>query len=120
MTWDDVVAFAAQFPGVEEATSYGTPALKVRGKLLTRLRPEDSSLTLHDVPPEERELLVEAEPGRFHTTPHYAGYPIVLACLSELNPDRLWPFIDRRWRSIAGRRLIAEYDMSRDRHGEGS
>jgi hypothetical protein len=120
VTWDDVVAFAAQFPGVEEATSYGTPALKVRGKLLTRLRPQDSSLTLHDVPPDERELLIEAEPGLFHTTSHYAEYPIVLARLSQLTPDRLCPFIDRRWRSLAGKRQIAEYTMSRDRDGERS
>jgi hypothetical protein len=120
VTWDEVVALAAQFPGVEEATSYGTPALKVRGKLLTRLRPEDRSLTLHDVPHDERELLIEAEPELFHTTPHYAGHPIMLARLSQLTPDRLRPFIDRRWRSLAGRRLIADFEMSRDMDRERS
>ncbi len=117
MTWDDVVALAKQFPGVEEATSYGTPALKVRGKLLTRLRPEDCSLTLHDVPRDEREMMIEADPELFHTTPHYTDYPIVLARLSRLTPDRLRPFVDRRWRSIAGKRQIADYDMARGSDG---
>ena len=37
-TWDDVVAIGLRFPGVELATSYGTPALKVRGKGMCRLR----------------------------------------------------------------------------------
>jgi hypothetical protein len=38
MTYDEVVKLALSLPGVEEGTSYGTPALKVRGTLLTRLR----------------------------------------------------------------------------------
>ena len=32
MTYDDVRAIALELPGVEEGTSYGTAALKVRGK----------------------------------------------------------------------------------------
>jgi hypothetical protein len=32
MNWEDVVAIARRLPEVEESTSYGTPALKVKGK----------------------------------------------------------------------------------------
>ena len=35
-----VVEIARRFPGVEESRSYGTPALKVKGKFLARLRSE--------------------------------------------------------------------------------
>ncbi|WP_375458940.1 hypothetical protein [uncultured Enterovirga sp.] len=73
MTSDDLVALARTLPEVEVSTSFGTPALKVRGKLLTRLRPEDDSLVLPDVPVEEREMLIAADPGVFHVTPHYDG-----------------------------------------------
>ena len=38
MTFDDVRKFALLWPEVEDGTSYGTPALKVRKKLLARLR----------------------------------------------------------------------------------
>jgi hypothetical protein len=34
VTWETVRQLALALPGVEEGTSYGTPALKVRGKLL--------------------------------------------------------------------------------------
>lgn len=37
-TWDDVVAIGSRLPGVEVGTSYGTPALRVRGKGICRLR----------------------------------------------------------------------------------
>ena len=36
MTFDDVRKIALAWPEVEDGTSYGTPALKVRKKLLAR------------------------------------------------------------------------------------
>ncbi|WP_375462025.1 MmcQ/YjbR family DNA-binding protein [uncultured Enterovirga sp.] len=110
MTWDDVVALARTLPEVEVSTSYGTPALKVRGKLLTRLRPEDDSLVLPDVPLEEREMLIAADPVVFHVTPHYDGYAIVLARLSALKAATLTPFLERRWRAVGPKQLVAGFD----------
>jgi hypothetical protein len=36
--WDTVLQLARTLPEVEEGLSYGTPALRVRGKFLARLR----------------------------------------------------------------------------------
>ena len=110
MTWDEVLAIGLRLPGVEASTSYGTPALKVRGKLVTRLRAEDASLVLHGVPPDEREMLVALDPRVFHITAHYGGYPLVLARLAPLEPERLRPFLVRRWREIAPKRAVAGFD----------
>ena len=110
MTWDEVVEIGRRLPGVEVSTSYGTPALKVGGKLMTRLRPEDESLVLLDVEPEEREFLIGADPNTFHVTPHYVGYPAVLVRLSHLDPATLHRFLERRWRHVAPKRLVREYD----------
>lgn len=106
MTWDEAVNIARELPEVETSTSYGTPALKVGRRLLTRLRPEDESLVLLDVPIDEREMLIEADPDVFHTTPHYRDYPAVLARLSAIAPDTLRAFLDRRWRNIAPKRAL--------------
>ena len=65
MTWDDVLVLGLRLPGMEASTSYGTPALKVRGRLVTRLRTEDDSLVLHSVPPDERDMLMEMDPRVF-------------------------------------------------------
>jgi hypothetical protein len=110
MTWDEVVAVACTLPGVEFSTSYGTPALKVHGKFLTRLRSEDDSLVFIDVPMDERDLLMEAEPATFHITPHYQGYPAVLARLACVDPLTVRRMIERRWRNVAPRRLVKAYD----------
>jgi hypothetical protein len=113
MTWDEVRQIALAFPGVEESTSYGTRSFKVAGKFLTRLRPEDDSLVLVDIPIDEREMLMEAEPETFHITPHYQDYPSVLARLSRVHPGSLANFLERRWRNVAPRRLVKAFDAGR-------
>ncbi len=113
MTWDEVREIALSFPGVEEATSYRTPSFKVKGKLLTRLRAEDNSLVLVDVTFDEREMLIEAEPAVFHTTPHYKDYPSVLARLETVDPGSARNFLERRWRNVAPKRTVKVFDESR-------
>jgi hypothetical protein len=41
VTFDDVRKIALAWPEVEDGTSYGTPALKVRKKLLARLKEDE-------------------------------------------------------------------------------
>jgi len=113
MTWDEVRQIALSFPGVEESTAYGTPAFKVAGKFLTRLRPEDDSLVLVDVPFDEREMLMDADPETFHITPHYQNYPSVLARLARVHPGSLANFFERRWRNVAPRKLVKAHDAGR-------
>ncbi len=64
MTFDDIRKIALAWPEVEDGTSYGTPALKVRKKLLVRLREDGDSLVMPGVPHDERDMLVESQPKR--------------------------------------------------------
>ena len=114
MTWDEVREIALSLPGVEEATSYGTPSFRVsNGKFLTRLRSEDASLVLVDVSFDEREMLMEADPASFHVTPHYKDYPAVLARLDSLHPGSLRNFLERRWRNVAPKRLVKAWESAK-------
>lgn len=45
MTFDDVRRISLAWPEVEDGTSYGTPALKVRKKLLARLKEDGDGTT---------------------------------------------------------------------------
>ena len=101
MTYEDFRAIVMAFPGVEEGSSYGQPSFLVRKKFLARLRKEDNSVVLLEVGPDEREMLMEAEPQTFHFTSHYKDYPAVLARLETLDPGSLRGFIERRWRKVS-------------------
>jgi hypothetical protein len=99
-------ALALALPGVEEGTSYGTPAFKVKGKLLARLWEDGDTLVLK-VGFDAREILMQADPGTYFNTPHYDGYPSVLVRLSRIAPDALAEALDTAWRFNAPRKLLA-------------
>jgi hypothetical protein len=86
MTYAAVVRLGLALPGAEESTSYGTPALKVHGNLMTRLW-EDGKTLVVKTTFEERDELMAAEPETYYTTDHYAGYPWVLIRLPKAHAD---------------------------------
>jgi hypothetical protein len=112
MTKDEVHALIMSFPGVTEGSSYGQPSYKLKDKFFTRLREADQSLVLMDVHIDEREMLMEAEPGVFHITAHYKDYPCVLARIGDLHPGSLQNMLDRRWRKIAPKTLVKARDAA--------
>jgi hypothetical protein len=65
MTFDDIRHIALAWPEVEDGTSYGTPALKVRKKMLVRLKEDRDSLVMPGVPQDERDMLVESSRSCF-------------------------------------------------------
>ncbi len=85
---------ALSMPGVEEGTSYGTPAWKHRGRLLARLHQDGQSLVLK-VGNETRDHLLQADPDTFFVTDHYKGYPMVLARLDRFGTADLRKLLNR-------------------------
>jgi hypothetical protein len=109
MTYEELRALALALPETVEGLSYGKSSFLSFGKFLTRLRREDNSLVLHCTF-DEREMLMEAEPATFHITPHYQGYPSVLARLDHVDPGTVKGFLERRWRAVAPKKFLKEWD----------
>ena len=105
-----VVAIAERFPGVEVSRSYGTPAIKVKRKLLARLRSEAEGGLAIRCDFVEREMLLQAAPETFYITDHYADYPMVLINLETVRWDAMPDIVERAWRIAAAPRLIKEFD----------
>src|SRR3981081_2598634 len=110
MTFDDVRKIALAWPEVADGTSYGTPALKVRKKLLVRLREDGDSLVMPGIPPDERDMLVESQPKVFYFTDHYKDYPYVLIRLSKTRRASAEPLLRRQWRTLASKAAIRAFD----------
>jgi hypothetical protein len=106
MTYDELRAILLTWPGVEDSTSYGTPALKVKGKLLARLKEDGDSLALPGVELDERDMLMEADPDVFYITDHYRDWPYVLVRLSRATPVAIEGLLRRRWRAVAPKSLL--------------
>lgn len=94
---------ARGLPDVEESTAYGSPALKIRGKLLTCLAvhksAEPDSLVVR-IEVEERDDLIAADPMTYYLTDHYVDYPCVLVRLSRIQRDALKDLLRTAWRFV--------------------
>jgi hypothetical protein len=99
---------AAHLPGIEAGTSYGTPAVKVRGKLLTRAKDGETLVLMCPLP--EKEMLMEAAPHIYYETDHYKGWPAVLMCMAAIADDELSHRIEQAWRLKAPRSLVKQFD----------
>ena len=113
MTFDDVRKIALAWPEVADGTSYGTPALKVRKKMLARLKEDGDSLVMPGVPQDERDMLVERAPRVFYFTDHYRDYPMVLIRLSKAKRTDVEPLLLRHWRTLASKTAIKAFDGCR-------
>ena len=103
---------ALSLPGVEEGTSYGTPAFRVSGKFLARMREDGESLVIK-VEYAAREVLIAADPETFFITDHYSCWPMMLVRLSRVRPEDLYGLLEEAWRNMAPKRLVLAHDASR-------
>jgi hypothetical protein len=109
VTFETVRLAAQAFPGIEDSTSYGTPALKVRGKLLARLHQNGDYFVLRsDLL--DREILLQSDPAVFFITEHYRDHPWILVRFLTVDPGALSNIIERAWRLLAPKSLLTKYD----------
>lgn len=108
IAYDAFRAFAMSLPGVEEGTSYGTPAFRVRKKLLTRLHQDLENTLVLSVDDEQMDALMGAHPKVFFQTDHYVGYSMVLVRLDLVAPALLEELFEAAWRRNASRKQVAE------------
>jgi hypothetical protein len=105
ISYDTLLALALALPGVEEGTSYATPALKVKGKLMVRLKEDGDSVVLV-IGFDNREILMQANPEAFYITDHYRNYPTVLVRLSRVSAEELRTVVELTWRNVAPKKLV--------------
>jgi hypothetical protein len=104
---------ARRFPGIESETSYGTPALKVKGKFMARLRTEAEGWLAIRCDFIDREILLQAAPHVFHLTDHYRNYPMILVDLAAIDDDSLVEVLERGWRMSAAKKALRDWDEKR-------
>ena len=105
---------ALAFPGASEYASHGgKPAYRIGKKFFTWVRDELDSLIVYVGSIDERDMLVESDPALFHFTDHYRDWPIVLVRLRKASPKLVRTMLERRFRVIATKKLVAEWEAKR-------
>src|SRR5271169_1321432 len=88
VTFEAIRKMALALEDVEETTSYGTPAFKVKGVMIARLRDDIGALVVH-MPIEDRAALIAEDPETYFITDHYLEYPYILVKLARADADAM-------------------------------
>lgn len=105
--FDRVRKFGLLLSDVEEGTTYGSPALKVGGKMFACIaihksaEPNSLAVRMSFI---ERDLRVAADPAIYYITPHYVGHPVGLARLARLGDEDLRELLEVGWQFEKGTR----------------
>ncbi|HEV2529388.1 MAG TPA: MmcQ/YjbR family DNA-binding protein [Thermomicrobiales bacterium] len=114
-TWTTIQQIVSSLPGVEEGTSWGTPAFRVRTRLLARLREDEETLVVSVGRQARAALLAEVNPTVF-SEPHYdrEGSRYVLVRLREIDDEALRELLTDAWVDIAPTRLAKSWLQERE------
>ena len=121
---DDVRKTASKLPGAKEGTARFGFSVDVKGKpkgfvwsWAERIDPKkarvpnDAVLAVLVPNLTVKDLLLQSDPEKFFTEPHYNGYPAVLVRLEAIPADELEDLIVEAWRCKAPKALQAEFDQ---------
>jgi hypothetical protein len=91
-TFKAVEAIGRTLPDVEATTTWGKPALKVRGRMFVCIASHKSAepnslVAMMDFA--DRDALVQDAPDVYYLKEHYLNYPCVVVRLSRISPDAL-------------------------------
>jgi hypothetical protein len=122
-TWDDVRVRALALPETAERESRGHRQWTVKDKLFVWERPlrQSDLKALGDAAPDgpilgarvehegAKRALIEAAPEIYFTTPHFDGYPAILARLEALDDAELDELVTEAWLNRAPPRLARAF-----------
>ena len=105
-SFKDVESIGRTLPDVEVTTTYGQPALKVRGKMFVCIASHKSAepntlVVMVDFA--DRDALVEEDPDTYYLKEHYRDYPCVLVRLSRVRADALRDLVTGAHRFVSAK-----------------
>jgi hypothetical protein len=107
VTFDTVREIGERLPGTEVGTAYGSPALKVGGRIYACIavnkEAEPNSLAVYLADFEQREALLAEDPGTYYVKPHYEPYPAVLVRLACVTRDALTDLLRGAHRAVSSK-----------------
>jgi hypothetical protein len=105
--FDKVRKAAARIPLVTEGTSWGAPALKIRGKMFccrpTHRSAEPNSLVVR-LQFMDRDFLLGSRPDVYYVKPHYVNYPCILVRLPRIRAKELRELLEISGEYVGGKR----------------
>jgi hypothetical protein len=120
ISFKTVESIGRTLPDVEATTTWGQPALKVRGRMFVCMASHKSAepgtlVVMMDFP--DRDALIEDDPDTYYLKDHYLSYPCVLVRLSRVRADALRDLVAGAHRFMSASAARKASGRSRSRGG---
>ncbi|RYY55973.1 MAG: hypothetical protein EOO09_08455 [Chitinophagaceae bacterium] len=111
--FEPVRQVALGFPGTVDSTSHeGTPSVKVRGKLMTRLHETGKFIPIH-LDFELVDQYLDSHPEIFHLPDHFRGYRYICMWVHRYDQRLLKEILEHSWRGLASKQMLKEWDQKK-------
>lgn len=118
VTEEDVRRIALSLPGAYEQESYaGRPSWRTQPRMFAWIRDQPDALVVWVDSLEDKEALIASDPGKFFTTSHYDGHPIVLVHLDVVDGAEVTELVTDSWLLRAPRSLTTGWNAEPKRAG---
>jgi hypothetical protein len=104
VNFETVRKIGLELPGIEQSTTHGSPALKLKGRLVAwipvkkEVEPNTLAVRLDFA---QRDALIREAPDVYYLTNHYLDYPSVLVRLSRIDAVALRDLIRAGWSFVS-------------------
>lgn len=92
--WSEALAHALSLPDAEMSTSYGRPAVKVKGRAFLSPGHEKGSFCI-SIDKDTIEMLLALDPDTYWQSAHYVGWPAVLVREATPHADHVRAMIGK-------------------------
>lgn len=104
--FDRVESIGRALPDVEVTTTWGKPALKVRGRMFVCMASHksaepDTLVVMMEFA--DRDALIADDPDTYYLKEHYVGYPCVLVRLPRAHADALRDLVSSAHRYVTAK-----------------
>jgi len=103
------LALSLNLAQVTEAAPWGHPCLKAHGKMWCWWSPYVDAAVFR-ASPDEREMLLAADPDTFAMHPHYAAHALILVRAGHIDPGWARARLLQQWRDGAPKRWLKDWD----------
>jgi hypothetical protein len=111
--FDPVKHIALTFPDTEESVSHeGTPSVKVRGKLMSRLHESGAFISIR-LDFEHRDKYLDSHPELFHLPDHFKAYPYICMWIQDYDSRLLKEILELSWKGLATKKQVKAYDAQK-------
>jgi hypothetical protein len=110
MRFDEIRDIALSFPEVEEYDLFGTPAYRIRKRLLVcRAKVADDTVMLKVPSKLEREFLLSSQSDIYWMDAHYENYDCLLVRVPLMDAGEFRELFEAAWRTYAPKKVLAAY-----------